>query len=39
MLDDLRVKRLVNLLREYGLGEIEANTLAQVIIAFFNVEK
>jgi hypothetical protein len=34
MSDDLLLKRLVNLLREHGLGQIEAERLAQAIIVF-----
>jgi hypothetical protein len=36
MSDDLRFKRLVNLLREHGLGQIEAEILARAIISFFS---
>lgn len=36
MLDDLQFKRLVNLLREKGLSEIEAEIIARDIVAFFN---
>jgi hypothetical protein len=36
MSDDLKFKRLVNLLREYGLSEIDAQLLARAITAFFS---
>jgi hypothetical protein len=35
MSDDLLLKRLVNLLREKGLGEIQAESIAREIVAFF----
>jgi hypothetical protein len=34
MSDDLRFRRLVNLLREHGIGEADAEQLARVILAF-----
>lgn len=36
MSDDLRFRRLVNLLREHGLSEVEAEQLARIILAWFS---